>query len=84
MTEALALTFSIEVSPEIMEDYLDPVLDRLELFYDYFGTRRLYLWRRHKLIKMIKETTLDEDVWLALADYVESLRDEGGSEAGTD
>lgn len=84
MAEALALTFSREVLPDTMEEYLDPVLERLELFYDYFETRRLRLWRRHKLVKMIKGTSESEAGMLALADYVESLRDEGGSDAGTD
>jgi hypothetical protein len=84
MGESIALIFSREIPPETMEDYLDPVLERLELFYDYFGTQRLHLWRRHRLVKMIKETTLDEEALLAYGEYARSLRDNGGSAAETD
>ena len=81
--EALALTFSREISPEAVEDYLDQVLGVLELFYDYFGTQRLHLWRRRRLVKMIKETSLDEDALLALAELRNSLPEGGGHEHGT-
>lgn len=72
VTEALALTFSRTIPSDTMEEYLDPVLERLELFYDYFGTQRLHLWRRHRLVKMIKETTLVEDTWLTFAKQLHS------------
>lgn len=73
--EALALTFSKEMLPETMEEYLDQVLEVLELFYDYFGTQRLHLWRRHRLVKTIKETSRLEDFWLAYAEQTHNLPD---------
>jgi len=76
IVEALALTFSREISPETMEEYLDPVLEVLELFYDYFGTQRLHLWRRRRLVNTIKETSLAEAAWLALAEQTGSKSQE--------
>lgn len=73
--EGVAVKYGTETPAEKVREVLCPAAERLELFYSFFTTPKLHLWRRRQLIRKINSSYVEMEERLKRYEESNSLPD---------